>query len=280
MNQFEVYEKWYNMKSVQFELIKNLKNRELALLSKHEPNKSTRMLKCHNTRHFDFIINSMLNISRNKTLFSFYRSLGLYENGIPNQSSTLKNRDNSFWKDHHHEQMIGFDFPLDIDAGDLSELPFAHESANKILTFFNYLNVPYYLKFSGKGFHFTIPFSYFPKEYSFNPYDEEKETIYRLMFKIGKYIHENYSEMVDFGIYDSRRIFKLPYSLAVYPSDENCYVCFPFKKIENFINFNINEYIVNEKNIDSWDKRIKCRGSFLFNSSGNLKELLYRVGVE
>ena len=119
---------------------------------------------------------------------------------------------------------------IDIDAGDFSEMGFAVETADNLKLVFDTQNIPYHLRFSGMGFHFIVPYRYFPSEKSLNPY--ENKNIYQYMKKISEKLNKKYSEMIDYNIYDSRRIAKLPYSLSIY--NDGTYICCPVNDLKNF----------------------------------------------
>ena len=286
MNQLELYLAWYKNQSVRFEIVKSLYRREFTLFSKHTPKSNIRHLKAHSVKNFDFVMWKLLHIDTKKTLFSLYYSLAQYQNGVPNAPATLSEWRSSekwkntkiLWQREHYIRMISYDFALDIDAGDHTELPYAKDSAIAIMGYFDELNVPYEVRFSGKGFHFIIPYKFFLDIdfFSFNPnYDNyEKGTIYKLYQQIAVYLYNKFSEMVDYDIYDSRRVLKIPYSLALYPTDENCYICFPFHTRAGLRGFELEQCILCEDNSAVHLDMIKKRGLHLFNPDGNVEKLL------
>jgi len=278
MINFYNYINWYWKPSVKFELIRTLRNRELALLN---PNwltaehpelrkQNVRMLRCHSVQHFDFILKS-LNVYVMKKTYNFYYTLAKYINGIPYQTMDLKNRDNEEWKNtKHFEEMIGYDFLIDIDAREENEMNDAYESAGILKKEFDILSVPYELRFSGFGFHFIIPAIYMPKLSFFK---NEKNNIYQVCHLIAKRLNKKYSEMIDLKIYDSRRLCKLPYSLALY-EDVN-YVCTPILTNREFNDFKIYNYT--PKTIKY---SIENRGTHIFNMVGNINKLLDNLNVK
>lgn len=269
----ELYYKWYEQPVIKFQLIKFLKNREFVLLSNNKPECSTRMLRCHNVQHLDVILRDILKIKTKEIIYNFYYSLALYKEGIPYQTPNLSERDNSEWVKTHFREMKGYDFLLDIDAGNHDEINTAYESALMIKDLFDSLNVPYGLRFSGCGFHFIIPYFYF-YEYSFNPKDDD--SIYKLYIKIADKLFKKYSELIDKSIYDSRRVCKVPYSLSVY--DNEMYMCFPFSSNFEFNNFKLNNMkAVNQFPIINLYRK---KDVHVFNVAGNVNNLLKKLHIK
>ncbi|HUV85300.1 MAG TPA: hypothetical protein VMV86_06280 [Methanosarcinales archaeon] len=266
-NHKEVYD-WYKLPAVKFEIIKFLKNREMCIINKEVSAKTVRMLKCHSVQHFDFINNTMIKVEEQNTLYNYYYSLARYIRGIPDQSPNLKERDNSKWTAEHHFEMEAYDLLIDID-GEFEYMDSAFDSAKEIKAFFDKCNMPYELRFSGCGFHFIVPYELIGVGFSLNPKDENN--VYNLYYKIARFLFDNYSEMVDFSIYDSRRITKIPYSIAIY--NEGNFMCYPFISELDFNEFNLDRMRIS--NIDK--NLIRGRGVKLFNSQGNAYDLLKNI---
>lgn len=273
MKQFDLYVKWYKDLAVKYELIKFLKNRELATLSKHTPQRNTRMLKCHTRQHFEFIWDKIINVEYHKTFYNFYYSLAKYINGIPNQPWRLKDRDNSSWNRSYYKHIEEMDFVIDIDASK-EIIDIAYEDAMSIHEFFNLHKVPHEIRFSGRGFHIIIPFKFF-QHLNMSFYFMHKQGSYvDLYLVIAEYLEKNYSELVDLTIYDFRRVLKIPYSLAVYPGDQDSYICYPLDQEDLKIPFKIENFTLTEENFKDLTKIIKYRGTYLFNEDGNIEGLL------
>lgn len=258
---------WYKLPVVKYEMIRYLQKREMCMINKEFPEKSVRMLKCHSIQHFDYIVNWMVGMEQNFTYYNFYYSLARYTNGIPNQESSLKMRDNSEWTKTHFEQMESYDFLIDIDSGSFEELPFAYESAFSIKRKLDEWQLPYELRFSGKGFHFIVPYGCFDGT-PLNP--STKSNIYKLYFDIAKWLYNNISEMVDCSIYDSRRVCKIPYSLAVY--EEGTYVCYPLTEKE-FTDFELSKMRPDMMETTFF----RGRGSIKYNVDGSANKLIKEV---
>jgi len=262
---------WYKNIAVQFEMIKSTKFRETGMLvpsyqTKEFKHYNIRMLKCHSVQHLSFLIRSLKMFEKEKN-YNFYYTLAEYDGGIPNQSMDLYQRDNSSWNQDHHKYMTSFDFMLDIDAGSFDDMQWAYHSANTLRIALNRFNVPYELRFSGKGFHFIIPYRYFSKlGKNFIPHDDN--SIYKLYGKLAQYMYETYSEMIDTKIYDARRLCKVPYSLSLYEND--IFVCHPFHSEDEFLKFEMDDYRPDKYNVGL----IRGRGLYLFNADGDADKLL------
>lgn len=273
---FDLIKEWYDRIDVKFEIIKQLHNRELALLipswvkEKEVLITSTRMLRCHNLNHYDFVLKDLRFIER-RLPYNFYYSLAQYIYGIPYQNfNDMANRKlvNEEWTKTHLQELEKFDFLLDIDAGDFSEIDSAFESANKVVLRLINLETPFEIRFSGKGFHVVIDEEHFLKNKFYNSLPRE----HKLMFysQIAKYFYNTCSEMIDTTIYDFRRVCKLPYSLALY--ENSVLVCYPFRDYYEFKNFNLDKFRLKDFNI-----QIKQRGLFELNKFGNVDKLVKRV---
>lgn len=266
---------WYYSKSVKFEIVKQLYRRELALLipswckNPKLRKTSTRMLKVHNANHYDFCLQA-LEYKQRRQPYNFYYSLATYFNGIPDQDLNFKRRDNTYWKTHHTEHMKSFDFLLDLDVSTHLDIDIAFQSARVITEFLNLHKCPYSLRFSGKGFHIVIYDFFFPAY----PYEIlTKPNIYMFYSMIAKKLYKRFSELIDLSIYDSRRVCKLPYSLALFP--EKQYVCWCFKNYQEFLDFKLKDY-----DLDNFNKEIYKRGLFIINKAGGVDSFLNAIGLD
>ncbi|GAH36612.1 unnamed protein product, partial [marine sediment metagenome] len=208
---------YYYRLDVQYEIIKQLKNRECALLlPSWETNvkslkKSVRNLRVHSPQYLQRALKKLNFITVKETeLFNLYGSVATYKEGIPFTVLYLADRDTKTWNRIHYTKMVAYDFFLDIDAGSHKDINHALRSCIMVCDFLTSLKCPYSVRFSGKGFHIIIPHKYF-KFNKFDPHDENN--IYKSYYIIAKYILDEFSEMVDLSIYDSRRVCKIAYSL-------------------------------------------------------------------
>jgi len=265
---------WYSRADVKFEIIKQTFKRETAFLvpkfieDEDMSRSSVRMLKIHNVPHLEVSIKATRMMER-EVPYNMYFSLARYFDGIPNQHLNFATRDNTSWNHEHFKSMSWFDMLIDIDCG-IDNIDYGWSSVMDMAKYFDALSVPYSVRFSGGGFHIVIPGQYFPRNTSFDPKDANN--IYKMQIKIAKHLYEHRTELIDLSIYDSRRIAKIPYSLAVYKDD--IFVCHPFNSIEELRAFNPNDLRI-------WDypHEIRNRGVKVFNDFGNLAELFKEVGL-
>lgn len=262
------YPYWYRIQEIKFHIRRYTYLRETMFIKPKfsmKPGMTTRMIKIHNVQHLDLWLRQ-LRVSNNERNYNLYYSLAHYKDGIPNGSLNLAERDFGNWREEHWKQMDAYDFLLDIDAGNHKEMDFAHYSAKEIKKLFDNFKVPYHLRFSGMGFHFVIPYEFFTDLFlTFNP--EDKKNIYNFFMGIAMKLHTDYSEMVDTGVYDSRRVTKIPYSLALFSNKS--YVCFPFSNDNEF-----EEFVLEYAKPGFFFNRISDNGEHLFNSNGNVFKLL------
>jgi len=219
-----------------------------------------------------FLYDSVVRYKNDERFFNMYHSICKYNTGIPHQPQRLMERDNKEWNRTHQNHIKEIDFFLDVD-GELDTIKYTKEDVIVISEFFDSLNVPYEVRFSGRGFHFVIPFKFFQHlDLSFD-YTQENSYI-ALYLKIAEYIFNNFTDQVDLSIYDSRRIIKVAYSLAVYPNNENNYVTWCFHTKQGLNSFKLEEHILTPENFDNITKSIKMRGTYLFNKDGNINKLI------
>ncbi|MDD5059408.1 MAG: hypothetical protein PHQ60_16245 [Sideroxydans sp.] len=288
---FNLIEGWYSNKGVKIALIKNLKNRELALLvPKHYPNekaRSVRNIRCHNFGvkengdkfGLDYVYD-VTGFFKIQTHYNFYYSLAEYKNGLPYKQPRLSDRDNDEWNNNHWKEMIGYDWLIDIDSPSFEDLSFAYHSAVNLKNLFDLTDVPYYLRFSGCGFHFIVPYRLLPKHLSFNYQDSDN--IYKFLHKLTKILYNNISELIDLNIYDSRRVTKLPYSLAVYGNE--ILVCHPFLSDEEFNSFYNDKYVIwpsiYKLRPQNYSYQVGNRGEHLFNKDGSMRNFYKRYNIK
>lgn len=276
------YPEWYKIPQVKFRMIRYTYNREVMFINQNMKlgGMTTRMLRIHNVQGLDVWLKNLY-VFEKKREYNLYYSLAKYKEGIPFGSLALDKRDFGDWTGENWKEMVSFDFLLDVDAGNHNEIDFAFYSTKKIKKLFDKLEVPYHLRFSGRGFHFVIPFEFFPVGcegltvlHCFNP--ESDYSIYNIFKNIATELNKRYSEMIDTTIYDSRRVTKIPYSLALYGGRN--YVCVPFDNNEEFKNFSLgNMTPVNQyhkvTSVNRWQEH-------LFNSNGKIFKLLKELKIK
>ena len=259
--------KWYFNPEVKFEIIRYLKNREFATLVPKAfgsmDERSTRYYRVHNVQSLDYCLWRRNKTIERNTPYNCYMSLNRYVNGLPitpqDNEERKKVKDN--WLQNHHKEIEASDMLIDIDAPNHAFINESFEDAKKVKELLDKFNVPYYLNFSGCGFHFIIPYLFFKTtKHHFKPFDEGN--IWDLYADIDKKLYDTISEMIDYGRNQSRKLCKVPYSLSLYK--DNAYCCFPFVSEEEFNNFKLEM----AKPV-FWLGRIRGRGNHLFHSKGN-----------
>lgn len=277
------YPNWYKLPAVKF-LIRNYTYKRETMFMKpsfSESNaKTVRMIRIHNVQHLDIWTRQLYLYNTIKPRhFNLYYSLAKYKGGIPLGSLKLADRDFGNWNEECWKEIEGYDFLIDIDAGNHKEMEFAYISAKDIKKLLDECEVSYNLRFSGMGFHFLLPsiemLKPFPEGLSFNPSDDKN--VYKFYMSIAMKLHEDYSEMIDVGIYDSRRVTKIPYSLALY--EHKNYVCYPFKSDDDFNNFNLSSMTPLSKynDISSLPNHF---AEYQFNINGNIFKLLEKLRMK
>lgn len=269
-NQTKLFISWYNLAEVKFELMKSTFNREfVALAPKHRHGYNTRYLRCHAVQHLDFLLWRNLKCAIKHKIYNLYFSLATYKGGLPKFGPNFAFRDTSEWSESHHKHIIAYDLLIDIDAGSHKEMGFAHETMLRVIKELDDCKMPYSVRFSGMGFHIIIPYWIFRKKgWNFNPSSENN--IYRAYTKILKNLSEEISEMIDIKIADSRRICKIPYSLAFY--EKNTYLCMPLNTKTEITNFKLEKM-----HPLLWIGNLKGRGIYTYNGDAeNPKKFLDR----
>ena len=272
MDQSEKVRDWMYQAETKFQIIKFTQKRETAVIVPKDLAKNTkyptiRWLRTHTVDHLDYIINKIVKYY-NKP-YQFYYSMARYKEGIP---KGVQGNFGQEWKKNLHEYVITYDWLIDIDSDSHATMELAQLSAINICQFLDKYNTPYEIRFSGCGFHIIIDgINMLDLNLSFNPHI--KGNIYDLYSKLNKYLYNSFSHFVDTGISDSKRLCKLPYTLAVY--DDKTYVCMPLN-FEQLQNFRLNTFTS-----DAWIGRIRFRpATYIHNTDKQFKltELLIDTG--
>lgn len=258
----------YKNFNVQYYFLHYLNNREFAFFPSKDsktPNfMAKRNMRVHNIQGFQFWLDRMRffqSVNGNYNQVNFYYSLATFINGLPltDPKNITLTVDKVEWNENAYKEISAYDMVIDIDSGNFKEFYYALSSAKSLKALFDIQNIPYHLRFSGMGFHFVIPSKYFKNcgHWHFNPH--KKGNIYSYMNQIAEKLHDDVSELIDMSVYDSRRVLKLPYSLAIYESET--FICQP---VNDLIEFDINAM-----KLIAWDGKFKC--DVLHNADGNLK---------
>jgi len=232
---------WYRLPQVKFNLIKYLYNRELVfLVPVHEIKdgfRGMRNFRCHNVQSLDFYMN-YLKVFKDKRKLNLYYSVAKFKDGVPKRDYHINSFSMDKWNRECWKDIVAYDFIIDIDCNNDKEISKAYKSAQLVKMHLDEKNIPYELRFSGRGFHFVISYDCLDVEHlSFNPKD--KDSIYSAFKDIAKLYSKKFSNMVDTTIYDARRIIKIPYSVSFYKNSSR--LCLPLDE-GHFNDFTIHKF--------------------------------------
>jgi hypothetical protein len=192
---------YYHRPDVLFELIKQMKGKELTFLGEEY---NVRCMKAHTLA---FLQTNMLAFNFYKRKYNLYISSANYFN-LPVFSfnpKTRKEQQNVFNREYL-KYVTGYDFFIDID-GESENVNLAYSEAKKIKFLFDKYSLPYSIKFSGKGFHFLIQSEYWD---SIPDYKQRNIIFKNLSTSIKKVLGLT---LIDLSVYDLRRVYKLAYSI-------------------------------------------------------------------
>lgn len=234
---------------------------------------ATRNILVKNIQGIQFWLERLNAFKTPERMYNMYYSMAKFKT-FPMRDPKTFELEIPDWNEKAYRFIIGYDMLIDIDGGD-NDIDYAVDSAKRIKARLDGFNVPYHMRFSGRGFHFIIPSRFFVPELletdnvnNFNPHKDDN--IYSLMRKIAEYLYDVDSEFIDRDVYDHRRVAKIPYSLAIY--DDNVFICKPVKDLNDF---KIESYLLQN------NKDLKIEGDTLHNSDGNtfalIKEVLKNV---
>lgn len=248
MSIIKIFEDYYKDYLHQLNILPFLYNRETALLNKTEYARFNDLRNIRISEHKNFEYNVLNRIVKNKLPYNIYYSLAYYERGVPifnflGYTDEEKERLKDSWKKDHWKTIKKYDWLIDVDAKNIKELEACAEDTEKICNKLEKKKIPYSLRFSGCGFHVVIPYQYIPKKenYHFNPM--EKNNIYTYCNEMNKEYYEKISELVDYGINDSRRIIKCPNTLVYNPEKtKNLILLCQIISKKDLKNFNIKRY--------------------------------------
>jgi len=255
----------YTKTEVVFEIVKQLYNRETVFIDPFDKSKATRLMKIHSIQHWQQVTKW---VGAYKRPYNIYYSLAKYRQGIPNQVFNHEQRkiNNKEWNEGEHWKNIEtFDFLIDFDGDDEKH---CEEIKKDVLAVSNVLKeVPHSIRFSGNGFHIIVPGQFMPQGLSYNP--ELETNYYSLLADILSKLKKDYSGVIDLACVDSRRVVKVPYSVACY--EDGCKMCWPYFKYSEINEIKISQFVPTW--IFSSTSSIKNRGISLFNQEKNNKTL-------
>lgn len=255
------YKNWYSNHSVQFQIIQFTKNKEVALISKrNNPTAQRRHLRVHNAQAVVYIINTY-GISRGFTP-NLYTTVATYKNGFPPTRHETFNDIKKEWIQNHQKKITSYPLFIDIDGDNHKEFYHVKLSMQLLHNHLVKKNVPHEIRFSGMGYHFIIPND--DLDISFD--QTKPNNVYKINKDIATQLNDEISELIDLKIYDSRRLIKCPYSLAIYGN--NYYVCLPLKS-EADLKLNPEDF-----KPEKWYNEIFQRGTHVFNPEGTIQNLI------
>ena len=218
------YLDYYSRTEIVFEIVKQLYGRETVFIDPFDKSKATRLMKIHSIQDYGIVTKW---VGFWKRPYNIYYSLAKYKQGIPYQVLNHDKRKelNKEWNEVEHWKNIDtFDFLIDFDGEDWKHAEQLKPDVLKVSELLK--DVPHSIRFSGCGFHIIVPGQYMPQGLS---YDPELETSYfTLLHDLLTALQRNYCGYIDLACTDSRRVVKIPYSLACY--EEGAYVCYPYFK--------------------------------------------------
>jgi hypothetical protein len=227
---FANYQLWYSNLEVIYEIMKSSKNREVVVINPFKKNECIRMIRLNNAQQFSDIAKW---INMDKRTWNFYASLATYKDGIPYQTFNMEERDNKAWNEEHWKHIESFDFLIDFDCDTHDEIGLFSDDVLMVSDFFK--DIPHSIRFSGMGYHIIIPGAYMPKvTFDIN----QKFNYFDMLHDLLVALKRRFSDSIDTGCHDPRRVSKLPYSLALYEDDN--YVCWPLRTKKELDNTHIN----------------------------------------
>ena len=230
--EFQRIKEYYgNEKNIR-KILPYLNNRELALIvSKgygEQSKRSTRNIRIDSVKDFKWWVLRWSGMNDKETFYNFYHSMAKYRFGIPHFPSRWQERkpQTQKWIIEHIKSMMSYDCLIDIDSPSHTYMKMAKEDAISIREWLDRNEYTYEIRFSGCGFHFIIPSAHFNMQ--FDPYADTN--CYKQMIKMLMDLYNNITQFVDTSVIDSRRVCKIPNTLAIY--NNKVYKCQVLKKYE------------------------------------------------
>lgn len=207
----------YYSQDVLFEIVKQTRGKELALLS---PQYKFRCIKAHN---FSYLMNNLDNMGFFKRQMNMYYSTCNFEN-MPQFSYlyTLRKKQQQDFTKNVDRYAVGHNIAIDLDAH-YQPLEKVYDKFVMLIKLFDEDKVPYSPRFSGNGFHIYIPFEYYPDGIVWQEFAGE------FLKEIKRFLS---LPSLDCSTGDLRSLLKIPYSLDVKTGN----VCYPLapEEIEGF----------------------------------------------
>jgi len=219
MNDAQLFNEYYNKTDVLFELVKQMKAREVAFMDK------VTIIRCAKIHNLKFLKKYFMNFDMGgKFLPNFYISVAKYEN-MPFFSFELNKRfdEQKIFRGTFENYVTDYDFFIDIDFK--NSLKYTFNQTFLLYEFFK--NFTYFsIRFSGNGFHIIIDGQFL------NFIRKNYKIIFQRWFleSLVKKLDLD-EDCIDLNVLQKRRIFKIPYSLDL----KSGRVCYPLTEQE-FLN--------------------------------------------
>jgi len=214
--------KYYSNRSIRFEIVKCIKNKELTMFG-------DKRVRC-------MVANQLKFLDINLDKFMFYKSINNLYYSLANfdwnkMKDVLGYRCFSFAHTERKDQMVEFneravefiksyDLGIDFDNHDGDKYSLVYSDCTKLKDYFDKYEVGYSLKTSGSGFHIEIEHDNLPKHIKGTTDIREKvKRIGELMVDIKLLLELDTLDVgevkgVEVGsFYDTRRVFKVPYTI-------------------------------------------------------------------
>ncbi len=223
-------------------IIPYLKDRELALIVSKgyagENQRSTRHIRIRNERDWQWWILKWSGMVDKGTHYNFYHSMATFKGGFPDLPAKHLDRRKAIetWNRHYYDNINGYDCLIDIDSPTHDHIYTAQESTMLIAQWLDERHYKYEIRFTGCGFHIIIPFKEW-KNLNCNPL--VPHNIYLQMKSMVNHLHDNISEYVDTTVIDSKRVAKIPNTLAIYHN--KVFIC-TVLNYNGLVNFKIEDY--------------------------------------
>lgn len=277
--EIRVMKEWYSKSYVCYEMLyTQMFDREIMfMMPKHRRQSGLqttwRYINIFKPQGIPYFLHHMILFSSENITLNAYSTLAKYKDGVPifKGNPMMRKRETETWHRERWKTMTSYDLLIDVDADDRTCMDLAKQATLQIIKFLDEYNMPYYLRFSGMGYHVIIPYRYFKHvKHHFNPDEDLNNSIYNFCAAIQRYFYDNHSEMVDTGVHDFCRVSKIPYSLTFYP--DGCYVCWPFRSITEFITHKHTDYKLSNHVTFPGEQKIFRRGQTLFNKDSWTEE--------
>jgi len=228
---------WYTRLDVKTALVEQLQNRELALIDKDD---SEREAGKKRSNRYNYAINEKMiagtfyfcGVITNPTFYNIYKSIATYYStiGITNKRE---------WSINHTKKITKYDLVIDIDPLENNEKGIieAKEGALLVVELYDELDIPYSIKFSGKGFHITTDGNDIKDSTDVSFLMTDENNVYKLCKSIQDKLKEKCSCLIDDKINEPNRLIKLCYTLSLYPETSDIRVCHPINSYEELENF-------------------------------------------